>query len=151
MLITVIKHSAFLGSKVDFVVKDNFYVRSQPINIHYVGENIRDFFWGKVIGPMSAYHIFAYKLGKNTSTSDLINHFGGGDGSSLVVAWNLLLDQPYGQGGYLDTEGRTNIFLGLDYSIGVFWYKNGWSIRAYPANAKRERIWYAENQVIILK
>jgi hypothetical protein len=67
-----------------------------------------------------------------------------------VVAWNLLLGQPYGQGGYLNTNGMTNVFLGFDFSIGVFWYKGGWSIRAYPADAPKQRIWYAGNQVMVV-
>jgi hypothetical protein len=72
MFIKMIKHSVFTGNTADFVAKDHFVVRFEPVRISYVGQNIRDYFWDKTIPPMESRDVVAYLLGQSVSTRDLI-------------------------------------------------------------------------------
>jgi hypothetical protein len=144
----------FPGTIKSFDIKEHFSVKQDPIQISYIGENIKKFFWGRVISPIGRHDISAYLLGEKVSTRGLIDHFGDMRGYSFPIAWHFMLDQPRGESGFLQTDGMTNIFLDSSlkssFSIGVFRHYKGWVIRAYPMNIEPQRCWFSNNQVIVL-
>jgi hypothetical protein len=146
----IVEAENFPGSAELFLVREHFKIGISP-NIRYIGENVRKFFYDLVVGRSEEQRIFGYILGDKISGDELVRQFGRNDGLSFVVAWHFLRKQPFGGSGFLLTNGMTNIFLDSGFSIGLFWWRGGWSVRAYPAGAAHSRIWFKNNQVILIQ
>lgn len=139
----------FPGSDEPFIIKDNFVERFNP-RIGYVGKNVKNNFYPLIIPPVRELSIQGFILGETVSGDELVRGFGRSDALSFVVAWHLIKKQPFGESGFLLTNGSTNVFLDCGFSIGIFWWMNGWSIRAYPAGVISPRPWFEGNQVVLI-
>lgn len=147
---TTQKRFYFPGSS-EFVVRDHFAVGFEPVNISYLGANFRKFFLDLVVAPQPAGFYCTMNLTDRLSGPQIIEQFGVGHMAALPVAWHLLMLQRASQPGALFTNGLSNILIppGSEYSVGIFWFRGAWSIRAYPFESAKPRGWFAGNQVIV--
>lgn len=127
-----------------------------PVRIKYIGENIANLLEVGVFYRKICSNYQALKLSETSTGIDFLSTFGDGCFGCFGLVWSMLLKQPYGEAGVLSTNGTTNIFVVAGknhsiYTIGVFWYDGGWSIRGYPliVPGKKPRQWFAGNQIIV--
>jgi|GEM_PF-2097154 len=147
---TTQKRFYFPGSG-EFVVREHFKTGFDPVNISYLGANFRQIFLAQVIAPQPAGFYSAQNLTGRLTGPQIVEAFGADHMASLPVAWHLLMAQRASDSGALFTNGLTNIVIppGDGYSVGIFWFRGAWSIRAYPFEADKPRGWFAGNQVIV--
>ena len=147
---TTQKRFHFPGS-AEFVVRDHFAVGFEPVNISYLGANFRRIFLDLVVAPQPSGFYSAMNLTQRLTGPQIVEQFGADHMAGLPVAWHLLMLQRANDPGALYTSGLTNILVppGSNYSVGIFWFRGAWSIRAYPFEAEKPRGWFAGNQVIV--
>ena len=147
---TTQKRFFFPGSP-EFIVRTHFVVGFEPVHISYLGANFKTVFLDHVVAPQPAGFYSTMNLTERLSGPRIIEQFGANRMATLPVAWHLLTLQRMHEPGALFTNGLTNIVIppGADYSVGVFWFRGAWSIRAYPFQADKPRGWFAGNQVIV--
>jgi hypothetical protein len=147
---TTQKRFYFPGSG-EFVVRDHFTVGFEPVQISYLGANFRKVFLDLVVAPQPAGFYSAMNLTERLTGPQIVEQFGAEHMAALPVAWHLLTLQRSSEPGALYTSGLTNILIppGSDYSVGIFWFRGAWSIRAYPFESDNPRRWFAGNQVIV--
>ncbi|MDR3719152.1 MAG: hypothetical protein P4K98_10140 [Bryobacteraceae bacterium] len=147
---TTQKRFFFPGSG-EFVVRDHFAVGFEPVQISYLGANFRKVFLDLVVAPRPAGIYSAMNLTERLTGPQIVEQFGAEHMAALPVAWHLLTLQRSSEPGALYTSGLTNILIppGSDYSVGIFWFRGAWSIRAYPFQSDNPRRWFAGNQVIV--
>jgi hypothetical protein len=147
---TTQKRFFFPGSS-EFVVSDRFTVGFDPVQISYLGANFKEIFLDLVVAPQPAGFYSAMNLTERLTGPQIVEQFGAEHMATLPVAWHLLMLQSSSEPGALYTSGLTNILIppGSDYSVGIFWFRGAWSIRAYPFQSDNPRRWFAGNQVIV--
>ena len=147
---TTQKRFFFPGSS-EFVVRDHFAVGFDPVHISYLGANFKAVFLDQVVAAQPAGFYSTMNLTERLTGPQIIEQFGADRMASLPVAWHLLMLQRASEPGALFTSGLTNILIppGSDYSVGIFWFRGAWSIRAYPFHSDKPRGWFAGNQVIV--
>ena len=147
---TTRKRFYFPGSG-QFSIRDHFAVGFEPVHIGYLGENFRRTYLDLVVPPESPGDFSTRNLTERLSGPQIVERFGESCLVPLPVAWHLLLQHASGQPGALLTNGQTNILIhpGVDYTLGIFWFHGGWSIRAYPFHSDKQRAWFAGNRVIV--
>jgi hypothetical protein len=147
---TTQKRFYFPGSS-EFVVRDHFAVGFEPVNISYLGANFRKVFLDLVFPPQPTGFYRTMNLTERRTGPQIIEKFGMDHMAALPVAWHLLMLQRASEPGALFTNGLTNILIPPDagYSVGIFWFRGAWSIRAYPFESEKPRGWFAGNQVIV--
>jgi hypothetical protein len=147
---TTQKRFYFPGSS-EFVVRDHFAVGFEPVNISYLGANFRDVFLDLVVAPQPEGFYSTMNLTERLTGPQITKQFGVDRMAALPIAWHLLMLQRADDPGALFTNGLTSILIppGSGYSVGIFWFRGAWSIRAYPFEAEKPRGWFAGNQVIV--
>ncbi len=147
---TTQKRFFFPGSS-EFVVRDHFTVGFDPVHISYLGANFKAIFLDQAVAAQPAGFYSTMNLTERLTGPQILDRFGADHMASLPVAWHLLMLQRASEPGALFTSGLTNILIppGSDYSVGIFWFRGAWSIRAYPFHSDRPRGWFAGNQVIV--
>lgn len=147
---TTQKRFYFPGSG-EFVVRDHFAVGFEPVNISYLGANFREVFLDTVVAAQPAGVYCTMNLTERLTGPQIAEQFGTESMAALPVAWHLLMAQRASESGALFTNGLTNILLppGSNYSVGIFWFRGAWSIRAYPFESEKTRRWFAGNQVVV--
>lgn len=158
MKITGTKKTFYVDNLEELDLSQIFKVGFDPIRIKYLGENFQKLLENRLL-PGEAFHQYeARVLSAEALCEDFTRHFGNRCFTSLSLVGALLLKQPYGEAGILLTNGKTNIFVvseagGHIFSVGVFWYQGGWSIRAYPFTTLdgKNRKWFVGNQIILKK
>jgi hypothetical protein len=140
----------FPGSE-EFRVRDHFAVGFDPVHIAYLGENFRHALLDLVVPPEPAGFFSTRNLTERLTGPQIVERFGSSCHVTLPVVWHLLREHESGLPGALLTTGQTNILIhpGVDYTIGIFWFRGGWSIRAYPFQSEKQRAWFAGNQVLV--
>ena len=147
---TTQKRFFFPGSS-EFVVRDHFAVGFEPVQISYLGANFKTVFLDLVVGAQPAGFYSTMNLTERLTGPQIVEQLGEDRMASLPVAWHLLMLQRAHEPGALFTNGLTNILIppGAGYSVGIFWFRGAWSIRAYPFRSDKPRGWFAGNQVIV--
>jgi len=147
---TTQKRFYFPGSG-EFVVREHFKVGFDPVHISYLGANFLKVFVDQVIPAQPAGFYSTMNLTERLTGPQIVEQVGEERMATLPVAWHLLMAQRTSDTGALFTNGLTNILIppGDGYSVGIFWFRGAWSIRAYPFVAAKPRGWFAGNQVIV--
>ena len=122
-----------------FVVADMFDVRNAAVNISYIGDNLKSWFYGKteetrdVVIPRRHHD-----LKRDSLDAEILADLGGEAAAEVTLAgvYELMKLQGAGQSEDLLTNGYANIFYvrdkgGILRAVCVLWHGRGWSVSAF--------------------
>jgi len=138
-----------------FVARNHFVVNTKnnaPVKISYLGDNFKDWFFGKQEQPFGGSTLNYGKLSCWSVDGPIIAELGGEEKAetTLTELFALMEAQKNGEDGPLLTNGYANIFYvrdvnGVLRAVGAGWSGGGWDVGATPVTSPRE--WRGGDQV----
>ena len=138
-----------------FVVKNHFVVNTSDdaeVKISYIGDDVKELFFGKTEKPLAQTIIRRYELLKSSVDGPIIAKLGGEQKAEITLSqiYFLMKNQGKGEQGVLLTNGCTNIFYVRDINnmlraVHVYWHGGGWLV--YANSVEYPIRWRAGRQV----
>ena len=148
--------SAVIHARTEKFVAENELVldtgKQAKVKISYLGDNFKNWFFGKEEILFSNTLIHGRQLNKNSVDGPILAELGGQEKAKTTLAeiYAMMECQANGESGPLLNNGYVNIFYVPDVNgtlraVDVYWDDNGWNVDAYSVEDPDE--WLADRRV----